>query len=64
MLKGAEQYWDRNETHGGYLVGGGRVYVTPDSIHVSYPDAGVNPDHVHEEFRPLLKAPPMDFTEA
>jgi hypothetical protein len=56
MLKGAEQYWDRNETHGGYLVGGGRVYVTPDSIHVSYPDAGVNPDHVHEEFRPLLKA--------
>ena len=55
MLEGAEQSWDHNNTSYSGLIGGeGRPFVTPDAIHVSYADHGVNLDHVQGEYRDLV----------
>ncbi|MFN0052288.1 MAG: DUF4838 domain-containing protein [Planctomycetales bacterium] len=52
MLKGAADYWERNERWA--------WWVTPESIHVSYPDHGVNISHVKEEFRKFVKGGTWD----
>lgn len=52
MLKGAADYWEHNERWA--------WWVTPESIHVSYPDRGVNIIHVKEEFRQFVKGGTWD----
>lgn len=47
MLKGAEDYWERNDRKA--------WWVAPEAIHVSYPDHGVNVNHVKKEYRQFVQ---------